>query len=477
VTTRHLAAVPGDIKRRWRTLSSRSVRRPDSGDEPDAPLLRRVRRRLILWSGGSTLVLLVILGGLLYWATAERLRAESVTQLETRARNLEVLNNPATETKLLQQRTSLKVTSDASAPGMLIGGPASGTIAFILPASTPDGSVGVAGGSSVIQDGTTVSGTTDRPFLAQLSSDAVAAAADRGETTIEERDVSGTPFRILTLPLDIAGQRFVIGVIGDRTAELRTLQTLLVVLVLGGLGVLVGAMALGSIYAGRALVPIRDSLRRQREFAADASHELRTPLAIVAGATAELRQTAGDPAATQRAADDIEAGTRRLTGLVDDLLFLARADSDAIEIVRSPIDLGEVSGEAFSRCEVLAREHRVRLRLDVEPAPVEGDAGRLGQLVGILLDNAIRHSPRDGAVTLRVRRGAQLDVEDDGPGVRPEDVSNVFRRFWRAPDAPAGGTGLGLAIADWIVRSHGGQIRAGNRPDGGARFTVNLPAS
>jgi len=443
---------------------------------PDAPLLRRVRWRLILWSGGSTLVLLMVLGGLLYWATAERLRAESVAQLETRAQNLEVLSDPATETKLFPQRASVKVTSDASAPGLLLGGPASGTIAFVLPATMPDGSVGVTGGSSVIQDGTTVSGRSDRALLAQLSSDAVAAAATRGETTIEERDLSGTPFRILTMPLDMSGQRFVIGVIGDRTAEAHTLQTLLLVLIVGGLGVLVGAMALGSLYAGRALVPIRDSLRRQREFAADASHELRTPLAIVAGATEELRRSSGDPAATERAAADIEAGTGRLTGLVDDLLFLARADSDAVELVRAPVDLGEVGGEAMARFDGLARDRGVRLRLDVEPAPIEGDEARLRQLVGILLDNAIRHSPADGVVTLRVRHGARLEVDDEGRGLREDDLPHVFRRFWRAPDAPPGGTGLGLAIADWIVRSHGGRIQAGNAPSGGARFTVTLPA-
>jgi signal transduction histidine kinase len=231
------------------------------------------------------------------------------------------------------------------------------------------------------------------------------------------------------------------------------------------------------VYAGRALVPIRDSLRRQREFAADASHELRTPLAIVAGATEELRRSAGDPDATERAAADIEAGTKRLTRLVNDLLFLARADSDAIEVARNQVDLGEVSAETASGFEVLAREHGARLRLDIQPAPVVGDAARLGQLVGIMLDNAIRHSPAGGVVTVRVRPGAQLDVEDEGRGLRPDELEQVFRRFWRAPDAPVGGTGLGLSIADSIAMAHGGRIRAANRPGGGARFTVTLPAA
>ncbi|HEU5225043.1 MAG TPA: HAMP domain-containing sensor histidine kinase [Actinomycetota bacterium] len=443
---------------------------------PDAPLLRRVRWRLILWSGGSTLVLLSILGGLLYWTTAERLRAESVAQLEIRAKSLQPIANMTTSVDGLKNRALLKVTSDAAAPGMLIGGPASGTIAFIVPAAATSGEFGTVPAPSVTQEGPTAGGSPfDRLITAQLSPSAISAAI-RGETTIEERDINGAPFRILTVPVDMAGERFVVGVIGDRTAELNTLQTLLVVLLGGGLAVLAGAVVLGYVYAGRALVPIRESLRRQREFAADASHELRTPLAIVAGATEELRRSANDPAATARAADDIEAGTTRLTGLVDDLLFLARADSDVIELSRAPLDLGEVGGEALARFDGIARERGVRLRLDVEPAPVEGDEARLRQLVGILVDNAIRHSPSDGAVTLRVRRGARLEVEDEGPGLREVDLPHVFQRFWRAPDAPPGGTGLGLAIADWIVRSHGGRIQAANGTSGGARFTVTLPA-
>jgi len=101
-------------------------------------------------------------------------------------------------------------------------------------------------------------------------------------------------------------------------------------------------------------------------------------------------------------------------------------------------------------------------------------------LVVILLDNAIRHSPADGEVRVAVvaaDRASVLSVDDDGPGLRPEDLSRVFDRFWRAPGAPSGGTGLGLAIATWIVRGHDGELEVTNRPDGGARFSVRLPLS
>jgi signal transduction histidine kinase len=107
-----------------------------------------------------------------------------------------------------------------------------------------------------------------------------------------------------------------------------------------------------------------------------------------------------------------------------------------------------------------------------------GDPLRLRQLVTILVDNAIRHTPTGGTVLVRVRREQQtvtLEVLDDGPGIRETDLDHVFERFWRADDAPSGGTGLGLSIAHWIVERHGGTISAANRPEGGARFEARLP--
>jgi signal transduction histidine kinase len=97
----------------------------------------------------------------------------------------------------------------------------------------------------------------------------------------------------------------------------------------------------------------------------------------------------------------------------------------------------------------------------------------------ILVDNAIRHSPAGGEVRVAVRRNgsaALLDVEDQGRGVRPEDMPHVFDRFWRASGAPSGGTGLGLAIAKWIVDRHRGTITVSNREAGGAQFRVSLPS-
>jgi signal transduction histidine kinase len=267
-------------------------------------------------------------------------------------------------------------------------------------------------------------------------------------------------------------------VIGDRSAEVGTLQTLLVVLLGGGLLVLGASLIVGYVYAGRALVPIRESLRRQREFAADASHELRTPLAITRAAIAVLNRGRDDPAIVSRALDDLDAGTTRLEQVVGDLLLLARTDAEAIELQPVRTDLAHLAAEVTESLEPVAGSRGVRLLLDLEPAPIVGDEVRLRQLVAILVDNAIRHSPDRGRVVVAVRPGATLVVEDEGRGLRPADVERVFERFWRAPDAPPGGTGLGLAIARWIVVRHKGTISAANRDSAtGARFLVRLPAS
>ena len=137
-----------------------------------------------------------------------------------------------------------------------------------------------------------------------------------------------------------------------------------------------------------------------------------------------------------------------------------------------------MASDAASSLGRTAEDRGVRIEVDPEPAMLEGDPVRLRQLVTILVDNAIRHSPAAATVAVRVRAegpmGA-LEVADEGPGLRPEDMPHVFDRFYRAPGAPSGGTGLGLAIARWVVERHGGRIGVRNGEAGGAIFRAELP--
>ncbi len=436
--------------------------RPQTGERPqDSALLRRTRLRLMAWSGGSTLVILVLLGAVIYGAASTRLAATGVDELRQRLDELAVTTSA--KQAFTMRTPGVGVVSDPGLPGVQLGGASSGTIAFMI-ATLPPGT-----GSSRVYP--------PMPGLAVPVVDPGLLATVATEPVVQETTIEGAPVRVMAVRLPGSPDQTAV-IIGDRSAEIDTLRTLLVVLLSGGLLVLVASILLGYLYAGRALVPIRDSLRRQREFAADASHELRTPLAITRAAIAELRRGRTDPATVDRALDDLDAGATRIERLVDDLLLLARTDAEAVDLVATDTDLAQVAAEATEAFEAVAGQGGVRLVLDVVPAPIHGDEGRLRQLVGILLDNAVRHSPAGGRVLVAVRQG-RLVVEDEGTGVAPEDTKRVFDRFWRAPDAPAGGTGLGLAIARWIAGRHRGSIRVEGRAAGatGARFVVDLPGA
>ena len=438
-----------------------------SASTPEAPVLRRTRRRLIAWSAGSTFVVLVVLGVAIYAAAASSLAATGEAQLEARATEM---TNVAFRAQLAGPGDRmLAVTSDPSQPGVVFGGATSGTLGFVvnqqLGPEMPVGSGVAVGGPRIVE--------------AFQPDELTMAAIAAGRRVILETTIGDVPMRVLAQPIATPAGPLVAFVMADRTAELDTLRTLLLVLLGGGLAVLAASVAVGHVYAGRALVPIRESLERQREFAADASHELRTPLAITRAAIAELRRGRDDPATVDRAIDDLDAGAARMEHLVADLLLLARTDAEAVELVIADTDLANAAAEATESLEPVAASHGVRLALEVVPAPVRGDEARLRQLAAILVDNAIRHSPAGGRVTVQAGPGAWLSVEDEGPGIDPAHLDQVFERFWRAPDAPSGGTGLGLAIARWIAGRHGGTIQASNRGGGqhGARFTVRLPAA
>jgi signal transduction histidine kinase len=418
---------------------------------PETRLLRRTRRRLVLWSAGSTLLVLLVLGGALYVALADQLADTSTRQLERRTGLfVDAMQHPFQR----PPGSQYGIARDPGSPGFVFGGPESGTVGNIIFPDAP---------------------TTDP----RIFDPTALAAARAGQTVVTQADWSGAPVRVVSTPVVVNDQTFVIQVASDRTNEERTLEVTLIVLAVGGLLVLLAAAGLGWIYSGRALVPIRESLRRQREFAADASHELRTPLTVIRGNVGLLRSQRGDATTRQEALADIDSEVGRMTSLVEQLLLLARTDSDALELEFGPADLADEATDALEAFSPIAQGKGVQLALDVEPAPVKGDSSRLRQLAGILVDNAVRHSPSGGRVTIHVKEAggqATLVVDDDGPGIRPDDLPHVFDRFWRAADAPEGGSGLGLAIAAWIVERHGGTIRAENRPAGGARFIAVLPA-
>ena len=424
----------------------------------DATLLRRTRLRLLAWSGGLTLLILVLLGAALYAAVSGSLASRGTDILAARASGLE---------RLLQLPGQIP---DRFVLGPGFGGEASGTLALIV---RPDG--GLVGPTEL----QSINGVPDPAGL---------SAARAGSVDVRQVEVSSIPVRVYSVAVTRPDGEYVVQVLGERSSEVQLLSTLLTVLLFGGLAALLLALAAGYVYAGRALIPVRASmdrrdaaLRRQREFTANASHELRTPLTVIRASVADLRRNRKQPVEkVGEALDDIDAEVSHLTALVEDLLLLARTDSGALALERVALDLADVAVEAAGPLTPVAAERGVQLEVDPRPAPVDADPVRLRQLVTILTDNALAHSPAGTTVTVRVRpEGGQavLTVDDQGPGVREEDLPRLFERFWRADNAPAGGTGLGLSIAAWIVAAHGGTISAANRPEGGARFEVRLPTA
>ena len=436
----------------------RFVRQPpfdDPATPGDARLLNRVRWRLVAWSGAITLAILLLLGGAIYATTAANLATTTESALQTRAAALQIA----------VQRLSRPLLPGAEVYdtiGLAIGGPASGTIGSIV---TPD-DVAWVPRDAIARDLPVESG--------------VRAARSSGTRDMRVENLGGASARVLSVPVDLRDGRYVVQVVAFRTAEESTLRTLVLVLLIGGLGAVLLAMAGGWVYAQRALVPIRQSLRRQREFAADASHELRTPITILRASIEDLRRNPATPVAqVGTALEDMDAEVGHMTDLVDGLLVLARADSGVMEVQHEPVDLADAAAAALGELTPLAQQRGVPLSLDAAPTEVLGDFGRLRQLAVILVDNAIRHGGETVHVQVSVRRDgawALLRVDDTGRGLRTEDVPRVFERFWRATDAPVGGLGLGLAIASWIAERHGGTITAQQRPSGGARFEVRLPA-
>jgi len=231
-----------------------------------------------------------------------------------------------------------------------------------------------------------------------------------------------------------------------------------------------------------AFVALARSEERQRRFLADASHELRTPLASIRG-YAELFRLgpARDAAALERAMARIESDAARMGALVDGLLALARLDQ-LPQSERALVDLGEVAAQAVADAQATAPGRSIRLTSS-GTVEVLGDEDGLRRVLANLLSNALIHAPAGGPVEVTVDRDhaeAVIEVRDHGPGLPPGTEEQVFERFWRADGSrahAAGGSGLGLSIVREIVRAHDGTVRAANHEQGGAVFTVRLPAA
>uniref|UniRef100_A0AAU2JPP3 histidine kinase n=1 Tax=Streptomyces sp. NBC_00049 TaxID=2903617 RepID=A0AAU2JPP3_9ACTN len=235
-------------------------------------------------------------------------------------------------------------------------------------------------------------------------------------------------------------------------------------------------------HVSSALMARQQSEMRVRQFVADASHELRTPLASIRGYAELTRRGREEPGPdTRHALGRIESEATRMTGLVEDLLLLARLDAGRpLSAGDADTDLAPLVVDAVSDARAAGPEHHWRLSLPDEPAPVRADPARIQQVLVNLLANARTHTPPGTVVTAHVSRetsAVRVRIEDDGPGIAPDLLPHVFERFARGDASrsrSAGSTGLGLAIVQAVVTAHGGRVDVRSEP-GRTSFEVLLP--
>jgi signal transduction histidine kinase len=236
---------------------------------------------------------------------------------------------------------------------------------------------------------------------------------------------------------------------------------------------------LGSVF-NQMLLRLSAAFKSQKQFAADASHEIRTPLAIIRSELEYARRFTDD----KRVTESIETSLGeidRLAGLAEGLLMLARLDAGQITLNRQPVRLNELVVETMRRVQSLADKKKISLVCMPLPEVVaQADEEKLIRVLLNVFDNAIKFSPFGGTVKISVEtnlKSVKISITDNGPGISPQDLKNIFKRFYRSEivRADTEGSGLGLAIAQELISLHKGSISVASGQAGGTQVTIELP--
>jgi len=363
---------------------------------------------------------------------------------------------------------------------------------------------------------------------ASLENDAVPIhlpAAVPAKGLVEDRQVAGTSLRFLSRSVTVLGKPYTVqvavpthelveGLTGFKWALMLLVPVVLIAATAGGWWmsrralqpvdqVTATARSIGEQSLGNRLpVPntedelqrlsetlnqmldrIEGAFRRVTQFTADASHELRTPVALIR-TTSEiaLRKHRSD-AEYRQALDEVHAESVRTTGLIENLLTLARADAGKETLDRTPVDLASLVLEVSGQAEKLARQKGITLACQAPEGipPINGDRGTLRRLFFILLDNAVKYTPPGGQIQVGINQNpanVTVEVRDAGIGISQQDLPHIFERFNRSDKSrnrDSGGAGLGLSLAKWIVEAHGGFMEVESAVDRGSTFKVSLP--
>lgn len=267
----------------------------------------------------------------------------------------------------------------------------------------------------------------------------------------------------------------------DFTRENDLLRIQLTALTFTGLICLILSFFGSFFMAHRAMIPIQTAWRQQKDFLSDASHELRTPLTVIQTNLDVVMSNHAETVASQlKWLNNIQEESVNMHQIVDSLLFLARADSNQQLLNKQLFSLNSALIRAVDPFEPLAAAKGISLEVLAKTAlSCYGDEMRLKQVICILIDNAIRHTPSGGKISVQLSQLNQetvLTVTDSGEGIEAKHLDKIFDRFYQVDNSRSkGGSGLGLAIAKLIVESHNGYIQVNSSPGAGSTFIVHLP--
>ncbi|MGE8202975.1 sensor histidine kinase [Heyndrickxia sp. NPDC080065] len=299
--------------------------------------------------------------------------------------------------------------------------------------------------------------------------------------TIEDIKVSGTNYRAISVQAIIKDTPIVLEFIRSTEIEKHVMDQLLMIMIVGCIIGSIFAIIAGLFLADKALKPIKNAWDKQQQFVSDASHELRTPLAIIQTRGELLLQEPN--ASIQEKASDISIvlkECRRLTKLVSNLLTLARSDSNEIEMEKEEFFLDELLKDMVDHFSEVALYQGKQITLGTSP-PITffGDKDRIHQLLVILLDNAMKYTNDGGHIKISSYENKQvigIIIEDNGIGMKEEELTKIFDRFYQVDKSrsKSNSLGLGLSIAKWIVDKHAGKIKVESTFGVGTRFELQF---
>jgi len=317
--------------------------------------------------------------------------------------------------------------------------------------------------------------TVDNDTLSKLVQTTVKSTKLR-----DDIEFATIPFSYLKTQLPNGG--FLI-VFDDQSEERTIFHTTVSYLILAGLFCTLLSFLASFFMAKHVIKPIQYATTQQKKFVANASHELRTPITIMQ-TNLDIMKGAppGDTLDNNRKwLNNLQGETTRMTELINSLLFLARADANQQLLEKEYFPLDTVVESAVAAFELLAAEKEITLETKVHGQAITGlgDPARIKQVLTILIDNALRHTPPNGKITTNCYNTVDtsvINVIDTGEGIAEEDIAKIFDRFYQADSSrQRGGAGLGLSMAKWIIKRHKGTLKVFSKLGEGTTFTIKLP--